>query len=304
MLSRVVNFWLFLTMGTFVAAISLGVLSGFDLSNLNPFENSELQQGFLEWVIPKLSIWMFFGLLYKVTPNTFVPAKSAAIGAIVSATLFTVASNFYGVFATKFTSYQAVYGALAAIPLFLMWLYLIWVIILVGGVVTSRSMVGFDLEQTEKDLQVVASSSLEKHRDHQLQESLPLVLLLLIYKEFAKAIGHGLSLNNLRKSSHLPESWLIEGLDILEQMGFIVKTSKVVDDFSGESVEYFPAFPSESLLIKDVIHKFRSEAAAWLQRWHEQLGINHQSIIDVYWRRKSDLAEATTMRDLVNAGTG
>jgi membrane protein len=297
--SRFVNFWTFVTLGTFIAGISIGVLSGFNLSNLNPFQNTEIQRGFGEWMTPKIATFVFFTLLYKVTPNTFVPTKFAAIGAVVAGVLFSTASSFYGVFATKFTNYQAVYGALAAVPLFLLWLYLIWVIILVGGVVTQRAMVGFDLEQTEKDLATNATNAVERHRDHQLQDTIPLVLLMLVYQQFLKGGGKGLRLADIRRDCHLPEPWLIEGIELLEQLGYIAKAFASESGFTNDTEEFFPTFPPDSLKVADVLQKFRADAANWLEQWRHQLGIKHQRIIDAYWQHDQTVDRSLTVSDLI-----
>lgn len=85
------------------------------------------------------SVWVFYLLAYKTIPNTYVRASSAAIGAIFAAASFKVATLFYGEFITRFTNYQAIYGALAVLPTFLLWLYVLWIITFAGAIFTYRA---------------------------------------------------------------------------------------------------------------------------------------------------------------------
>jgi len=140
MVTRFVYFWTFLTLGSFMTGLVVGIVSGFDLASLNPFETNSLKEGknFLLSLIPFFATWGFFTLLYKIVPNCFVKFYYAATGAFVSSLLLNIGSGLYGWFTVNFTSYQAIYGALAAIPLFLMWLYVLWIITLLGSLISWR----------------------------------------------------------------------------------------------------------------------------------------------------------------------
>jgi membrane protein len=303
LISRFVNFWTFVTLGTFIAGIAVGVLSGFNLNNLNPFGDAGVQHGFFEWLTPKLSAFVFFTLLYKVTPNTFVPIKYASIGAVIAAILFSLASSGYGVFARQFSNYQAIYGALAAVPLFLMWLYLIWLIILLGGVVVSRMMTGFHLEKSDELLKFAAKNSVEKLRNHRLQDAFPFVLLTMIYRCFGQAAGKGLKLNDLRSSLQLPDDWLLESIDVLEQLGLIVRATSAQGDADsqGGSGEFFPAFPANRLKLIDVMNLMHSDAAKWFEAWSPSIQIPHQKLVRNYWNKEFPRGDSTTVQDLLDS---
>ena len=78
-----------------------------------------------------------FLLLYTVTPNRRVRVRDALIGSVFAAVLFEFAKRGFALFVTKFAAYQIVYGAVAALPVFLIWIHLSWTVILLGAVVTA-----------------------------------------------------------------------------------------------------------------------------------------------------------------------
>ena len=96
-------------------------------------------------LIPLLFTALGFTLLYMAVPNCRVPWRAGLISGFVAACLFELAKRGFGVFVTSFSSYELVYGAFAAFPVFLLWVYLSWLIILFG-VELSRSLVLHDVE--------------------------------------------------------------------------------------------------------------------------------------------------------------
>ncbi|MGD9265106.1 MAG: YihY family inner membrane protein [Lysobacterales bacterium] len=76
--------------------------------------------------------WLAFMLTFLLVPNRRVPATHALVGAFLSAVLFALAKKGFVAFVGH-ASFNVIYGALAAIPIFLFWLYLVWVVILLGA---------------------------------------------------------------------------------------------------------------------------------------------------------------------------
>ena len=83
-------------------------------------------------LIPLLFSALGFTLLYIAVPNCKVPARAGIYGGICAAVLFEAAKRGFGIFVTHFSSYKLIYGAFAAFPIFLLWIYLSWLIILFG----------------------------------------------------------------------------------------------------------------------------------------------------------------------------
>lgn len=82
-------------------------------------------------------------LLFKYGPNCHVQTKAAFKGALVSFVLLSLASRGFSAYVKLVTFYQHVYGAVAALPLFLLWLYLSWLILLTGAVLSWRFQIGY-----------------------------------------------------------------------------------------------------------------------------------------------------------------
>ena len=77
-----------------------------------------------------------FTAFYIIVPNCKVKFKDALIGGLVTTILFETAKQLFGLYLSKFHYYELLYGAFAIIPVFFVWVYWVWVIILLGAEVS------------------------------------------------------------------------------------------------------------------------------------------------------------------------
>lgn len=139
MLSKIMSFWSVITFGPLFIAISI-----YWYAQMTVFAQSDPEVFSRIWtvvnvVVPVAATWLALtGLFFKL-PAARVRLVDAAFGAIVAAVLFEFVKRGFAYYVGLSTTYSTVYGVLASIPLFLFWLYVAWVIVLLGAEISYQS---------------------------------------------------------------------------------------------------------------------------------------------------------------------
>lgn len=89
-------------------------------------------------LLPFSLLWLAFSLLNAFLPNCPVLFRHAAVGGLVATIFFEVTKQAFEYYLVNFSSYTFVYGAIATVPVFLIWIYLCWAIALFGAAVTAQ----------------------------------------------------------------------------------------------------------------------------------------------------------------------
>ncbi len=137
-LSNILTFWSTLTVGPILLGTSLSISSYLfaKAQILNIPGAVEANSLFLR-VFPSLMEIIAFFLLYTIIPNTFVRWKHALAGATFTTIIFELLKLGFEYYVTTFPFYQVLYGTLATVPIFLIWLYLTWAAALLGAEIVS-----------------------------------------------------------------------------------------------------------------------------------------------------------------------
>lgn len=126
-------YWMVLTLGPLLIGSSVLVSSYLvGLANYAHEYTPGLMTFFLKLVPFLTSISAFF-IVYMLVPNKRINPKYAISGAFVAAILFELSKKAFAFYVTSFPSYQLIYGALATIPILFVWVYLSWIVVLVGA---------------------------------------------------------------------------------------------------------------------------------------------------------------------------
>jgi membrane protein len=132
-LSSFLLYWAILSLGPLCIGLALGIntylvslkviFDQVDVIGIGPY---------ILRLTPYLLTSAAFTLVFAAVPNCRVPIKHAFIGGLVTALVFEVAKQLFTSIVAN-TSYQNIYGTFAALPLFLLWIYLSWLIVLAGA---------------------------------------------------------------------------------------------------------------------------------------------------------------------------
>lgn len=145
------RYWTIISLGPIILGSAFVLSSTVASMNVlkNNFAGYELNGALILWSISfGLTILGFF-ILYWTIPNRNVPVKAALIAGAFSAIVFEALKNLFGFVMSNFTSYEIVYGAFAAVPIFLLWIYLSWNIVLIG-VEISYALTAFSSQKEQK----------------------------------------------------------------------------------------------------------------------------------------------------------
>jgi membrane protein len=229
-------------------------------------------------LLPYLSVWIAMVFLYIFIPNTRIRFSSAVTGGIVAGTAWEVAQWGYFHFQVGVANYNAIYGTLAAVPVFLVWIYTSWMIVLFG-------------------LEIVFA---HQHRGHSLSESgvmrltettreeLAVALIVQVNRHFQNGCSPP-SAQFLADELNVPLLKLETVFDDMEQRGFLVMTS-------GAESGWLPARDPSAVQVSEIIEAVRGDSS--LQASTPALLIA-EVIVRKGWDGSQSSLEGITVRDLL-----
>jgi len=136
LLQQVLMYWAVLTLGPVLIGLSLSMTSFAVGASFGYLKLGHVADAVLR-VLPFVFTCAALTLLYAVVPNRRVEARDALIGGILAGIAFEIAKRGFAIYLARFPTYTLIYGAFATIPIFLVWLYLSWVVVLAGATLTA-----------------------------------------------------------------------------------------------------------------------------------------------------------------------
>lgn len=121
---RLVGYWFFITLGPVALAVALGFAGSYNFSVSALFPSGTG----IFFVTAAVFTWV-----YKFVPDTKVSIQFSAIAGLTTSTCFSVARILYHLYTSRVLTYNKIYGSLSAVPILLLWIYIVWLIILGGA---------------------------------------------------------------------------------------------------------------------------------------------------------------------------
>lgn len=252
----------------FIAPILVVLISSMNVFMMSNLQDIALEEGFLRYasaalkavlaLVPYVLVWFLFVFLYMFMPTTPVKFKYALISGIVAGTVFQVVQWFYIRFQIGVSSYNAIYGGLAALPLLLVWLQLSWSIVLWGT----------ELCYVLRNRHFLYRNAM--NADNRWVDNVTVTLRILKYiaKEFSQNQG-GPTLGMICVKLRLDSNKVRVVLQELVDQKILVEVKEDND------VSYFPAVDFHQLSMADIINRLSymeaNKGEAWKVRFVEAI---------------------------------
>jgi len=139
---RILIYWATLTLGPVLIGASLSITSYLVGVSLGFARESPFAGAAILGLVPFVLTCAAFTLLYYFVPNRAVKPRHALTGGLVAALAFEIMKRSFALYIAKIPTYALVYGAFAVIPVFLLWIYFSWVVIVIGALIAAGRLSG------------------------------------------------------------------------------------------------------------------------------------------------------------------
>jgi membrane protein len=184
---------------------------------------------------PLALLWLAFTFMYSYVPNTKVSLKSAALGGAVAAILWQLSQGAYIRWQMGFNNYNAIYGSFAQLPLFLIWMYIGWIIVLFGA---EMCVAVQHLRRFTKQ-QFIRKASLAQ------RQKLAVIMMLLTVRPFRE----GCALPDVEEIS---DRLMIPREMVVDLFGQMASVGLCAPSEDGDDLRFYPAMQPELIRITDV----------------------------------------------------
>jgi membrane protein len=258
---RIILYWSVITLGPLVL-IAAGWASGKAFDLVSDMPSLSYLIGTISWMSSVLLGILFLSMIYTLMPNTSVPFRKAFLGATLAFPVWLVARWAFGLYVEFVVSSQSLYGALALIPLFLLWLNLSWTIFLLGAqlvfALSNRSRV---IEGGRSLRQVLS------HWD--------LLAALISVGRANRLTGRPVPSHRVAGDLALPEDRAAQLLTALTHAGLVAQVTDGNGVGGGNGRRFVLARPADTIAVASVMdfHGATAEAGrATATTWSKEIG--------------------------------
>lgn len=163
--TKITLYWTIITLGPLLYGVGFSLRGYFyTLQKLMP--NNIGTDYFLSSILPSILSLGAIMLVYILVPNKKVKFVHAFVGAVIASIAFYIMRKFFGAFIASSVAYTTLYGALAAIPVLLVWLYFTWAVVIFGAAITA-ALGEYKENETEKNIENTSA----KHHYYQKRKN-------------------------------------------------------------------------------------------------------------------------------------
>lgn len=188
---------------------------------------------------PYAALWLVFAFFYVFLPNTRVQVVPALIGGVIGGTLWQVAQWAYIDFQIGVTKYQAIYGALAQLPVFMVWIYMSWVVTLLGAELSRACQHGT----------LMSMAHIPRYANSYVREWLASELYFSLVQRFRSGAGPW-SAATFARRHQVPTALVQEVLVPLREKQFLIEMASQPD-------HYVPGRDPATLTPWEILHALR-----------------------------------------------
>lgn len=134
---RLLIYWSVITLGPLLLGASIAATSYIASASLGLINDPDWVRSAMFRALPFIFVTVLLTFLYFAVPNRTIRLRDALAGGVTAAALFALLQKLFGLYIARFPTYTLIYGAFATLPIFLVWLYLSWNVVLVGALITA-----------------------------------------------------------------------------------------------------------------------------------------------------------------------
>ncbi len=241
MLRRFTDYFSVVTIGPLLVVVAISMTSTLKsqqlVITLTEYEYVGEVLLFMFEILPFVVMWLVFAGLYLFMPNVKVSPKAALVGGVFGGTLWQLSQWGYLSFQVGVARYNAIYGTMAALPILMVWIYLSWMIVLLG----------LEMTYATQNLTTIRQDLRGKRINFSSIEFIAVTVLLFVSRRFytgKRALGQ----EELASQLDVPPRLLRTILEELSRLGFVVATTH-----ENDAAGYQPAKALEKIRMHDVI---------------------------------------------------